>query len=89
MLVSTLLALAAPAQANADHDRARCAHEAGEIVGLDLLLARIKRDQPGKVVNVELERDGDRFVYEVKLITSEGRLRMVKYDARSLEFLER
>ncbi len=89
MLVGAFLVLAGGAHADGDHDRARRAHMAGEIVGLDQLLAAVARDQPGKVIDVELERERGRFVYEVKLITPEGSRRKLKYDARSLERLAR
>lgn len=89
ILVGAFLVLAGSAYADGDHDRARRAHLAGEVVGLDQLLAAVARDRPGKVIDVELERERGRMVYEVKLITPDGRLQKMKYDARSLERLAR
>jgi uncharacterized membrane protein YkoI len=90
ILTVAALALALPAdvRADGDHDRARRARDAGEIAGLDRLLAEVARNEPGKVVDVELERDHGRYVYEIVLISPEGRRRKVKYDARSLEPLQ-
>jgi uncharacterized membrane protein YkoI len=82
-------AVPAPARADGDHDRARRALEAGDIVGLDKLLAAVARDQPGRVVDVELERKGGSYVYEIKLIAPDGNRRKIKYDARTLERLAR
>ncbi len=87
--VGALLACAGPARADGDHDRARRAREAGEIAGLDRLLAAVARDQPGKVVDVELERKGGGYVYEIKLIAPDGNRRKLHYDARTLERLAR
>jgi uncharacterized membrane protein YkoI len=84
-----VLALPASVRADGDHDRARRAREAGEIAGLDRLLAEVARNDPGKVIDVELDRDQGRYVYEIVLIAPDGRRRKVKYDARSLERLER
>lgn len=84
-----LFAFADPAHADGDHERARRAHEAGEIVGLDKLLAAVARDQPGRVIDVELERKGASYVYEIKLLTPDGNRRKLRYDARSLERLAR
>jgi uncharacterized membrane protein YkoI len=39
-----------------DHDRARQAVEAGEVLPLRTILERVERDYPGQVVEVELER---------------------------------
>lgn len=83
------LAFALPVYADADHERARRAHEAGEIVGLDKLLAAVARDQPGRVIDVELERKGGIYVYEIKLLAPDGNRRRLRYDARTLERLAR
>ena len=59
-------------RADADHDRARQALEAGEVLPLGTILERVERDHPGQVLDVELElekHDGvERWVYEVKLL---------------------
>jgi hypothetical protein len=69
VLVALAAAAPAPVLADGDHDRARRARAAGEIAGLDQLLARIAAEQPGRVIDVELERARGRYVYEVKLLT--------------------
>ena len=67
-----------------DHDRARQALEAGEVLPLRSILERVEREQPGQVVDVELERDrdGERWVYKIKLLRSGGALVKLKVDAR-------
>lgn len=65
-----------------DHDRARRALERGEIVPLPRILARVERDQPGQVVEVELEREHGRWIYEIKLVKPGGALVALEYDAR-------
>lgn len=61
-----------------DHDRARKALEAGEILPLDVILARVGRDFPGQVLDVELEDESDgigsHWVYEIKLLRQGGAL---------------
>jgi uncharacterized membrane protein YkoI len=90
-LIATVAFLASgvPAFADGDHERARRAREAGEIVGLDKLLAAVARDAPGRVVDVELERKGGSYVYEIKLLAPDGNRRKLYYDARTLERLAR
>lgn len=80
------LSLAGPQAAHADnrhdHDRARRALEAGEILPLRTVLERVERDYPGQVMEVELERDGGRWVYEIKLLRTNGALLKLEVDGR-------
>jgi uncharacterized iron-regulated membrane protein len=75
------------AEEDRDHDRARWAVEAGEVLPLRTILERIEREYPGQVIDVELERehDGKRqgWVYEIKLLRSGGSLSKLKVDART------
>lgn len=65
-----------------DHDRARAALRAGEVLPLSTILERVAREQPGQVLEVELERDDGRWIYELKLLQGEGKLVKLKVDAR-------
>lgn len=79
-----LLLCAWPSQADDhDHDRARQALEAGEVLPLRTILARVERDYPGQIMEVELEREGARWLYEIKLLRPGGALVKLKIDARS------
>ena len=77
-----MLAMALPSHADSDHDRARQALEAGEILPLKTVLERLARDTPGQVMEVELERSGERWIYEIKLLRPGGALVKLKVDAR-------
>ncbi|MBS1191091.1 MAG: hypothetical protein H6R10_2883 [Rhodocyclaceae bacterium] len=71
-----------------DHDRARQALEAGEILPLQTILERVERSYPGQAMEVELERRGGAgWFYEIKQLCSDGRLRKIVVDARSGEVL--
>lgn len=65
-----------------DHERARRALEAGEVLPLRTVLERVERDYPGQIIEVELERDDGMWFYEVKLIRSGGAVIELKLDAR-------
>jgi len=65
-----------------DHDRARQALEAGEILPLKTVLEKVDRDSPGQVMEVELERDKGRWVYEIKVLRPGGSLVKLRLDAR-------
>lgn len=70
-----------------DHEQARKALEAGEVLPLKTILERIERDYPGQVMDVELEREymGDRvrWIYEIKVLRVGGALVKLKLDARN------
>lgn len=65
-----------------DHDRARQALEAGEILPLRGILEGIERDHPGQIMEVELEHKDEGWRYEVKLLREDGTLFKLKIDAR-------
>ena len=65
-----------------DHDRARQALEAGEVLPLRVILERVEAAYPGQIVEVELEREHGRWEYEIKLLRSGGSLVKLKVDAR-------
>jgi uncharacterized membrane protein YkoI len=65
-----------------DHDRARQALEAKEILPLQTILSRIERQHPGQIMEVELEREHGRWRYEIKLLRSDGALMKLEIDAR-------
>ena len=84
-----MLLATAPAHADSDQDRARAAVQAGQVLPLKTVLERLEREHPGQVLEVELERDDGRWVYEVKLLQAGGRLVKLELDAGSGEVLKR
>jgi uncharacterized membrane protein YkoI len=71
-----------------DHDRARQALESGEILPLPAILERVERSSPGQIMEVELDREGERWVYEIKVLRKGGSLVKLKLDARNGTLLE-
>jgi len=62
------------------------------VTPLRSLLARVHESYPGRVLEVELERErygkNELWIYEVKLLTQRGSVIELEYDAISLELLE-
>lgn len=77
----------AGASGRGDHDRARQAVLAGQVLPLPAVLERLQREVPGQVLEVELEQERGVWIYELKLLTSAGQLTKVKLDARTGEVL--
>ena len=84
-MAATAALLAAPARADDDHERVRAAREAGRILPLAELLARVGAEHRGEVLEVELEDVHGRLVYEIKLLRPGGRLAELLYDAATGE----
>lgn len=84
MVVASPLALA-----GSEQDRARAAVQAGKVLPLKTLLERLEREHPGQVLEVELEQDDGRWIYEIKLLQSGGRLVKLELDAASGAVLQR
>lgn len=75
------------AHADSDHDRARAALQAGQVLPLKTVLERLERTQPGQVLEVELEHEKGQWVYEIKLLRPGGQLVKLQLDARSADTL--
>lgn len=73
---------ARPAFADGDHERARRAVESGEVLPLGAVLAGIEKTHPGHVLEVELEREDGRWIYEIKLMERGGNVAKLEVDAR-------
>jgi uncharacterized membrane protein YkoI len=81
LIFSLVLALPSHAEEPGDHDRARRALEAGEILPLKTVLERVGLDTPGQVMEIEMERRGARWVYEIKILRPGGALVKLVVDA--------
>ena len=81
LILSLVLALPSYAEEPGDHDRARRALEAGEVLPLKTVLEKVVLDTPGQVMEVEMERRGVRWVYEIKILRPGGALVKLVVDA--------
>lgn len=86
-LLLILLPGPAPAQERRDHERARAALEAGQIRPLTDILAEVERRYRGRVIEADLERDDGQWLYELKILPSNGRVFIVELDAATGQFL--
>lgn len=74
--------------ARPDFEIAQEAVARGQILPLAKVLAQVQAIQPGRVIEVELELDDDVMVYEVELVTPDGRLIEMDLDAATGTVLE-
>jgi uncharacterized membrane protein YkoI len=80
-LLAALMAVGV-ARSDEDHDRARHAVEAGEVLPLRTILERIETDYPGQIMAVELEHRDGRWIYEIKVLRTGGELVKLLIDGR-------
>lgn len=67
---------------DADHDRARQAVEAGDVLPLRTILERVERDYHGQVMEVELDRENGEWIYDIKVLRKGGALVKLKIHAK-------
>lgn len=74
-----------------DHERARQAVQAGQVMPLPAVLDKLSATHPGQVLAVELDRkrkDGsDGWIYEIRLLQTDGQLIKLELDAKTAEVL--
>lgn len=86
-----LAIIAVPAMADDDDVDAATAkrlRETGAILPLEKILERARRVHAGKVLDTELERKYDRYVYEIEILDERGVAWKMKYDAATGELLK-
>ena len=74
-------------QAVDEHDAVRAIKQRGDILSLDRILQEAREQHAGHVLESELKHKGGRYVYEVELVDDQGRVREMRFDARTGEVL--
>jgi uncharacterized membrane protein YkoI len=73
--------LRADERSHGDHAMALQALEQGRVLPLRTVLEKVERDYQGQALKVEFEQDDGRFIYEIRLLQSDGRMAKLKVDA--------
>ena len=71
-----------------DHLRARRLMEGGAVQPLETVLERVRVYHPGRILEVDLEGENGRYVYEIELLDESGQVWELKMDAITGEMLE-
>jgi uncharacterized membrane protein YkoI len=71
-----------------DHETARRLRGEGTILPLQEILKRIGRLYHAQVLEVELDDEEGRYVYEIELLSPRGRVWKFKFDAHTGDMLE-
>ncbi len=78
---------AAPALAASDQETAREATRAGRIKPLPEVLAKVEREVPGRVVDVQLDESRRPWTYRIKVVDSGGHVMSVIVNAETGQIL--
>lgn len=86
MLVILGSLIASPAhiaQADDDYIEAKRLRDEGEIMSLEKILKDVKQTYPGRILEVELEYENGRIVYELEILGDDSIVREIYIDAKS------
>ncbi|MCL2346507.1 MAG: hypothetical protein FWC58_11735 [Desulfobulbus sp.] len=70
-----------------DHELARQELAAGRILPLQTVLERIRPTFPGEALEVELENEDGRWIYEIKMLNASGGVSKLLIDARDASLI--
>ena len=69
--------------ASEDHITARELQRAGKILPLDEIVMRAKQMSAGRIIEAELERSGQQYLYEIEFLDEDGTVHEMKFDAQT------
>ncbi len=71
------------AMADDDYIEARRLLDSGEILPLEVILGNVRQIFPGKVLEVELEKEDHKIVYEIEVLGRDGVIEEIYIDAKT------
>jgi len=74
--------------ADTDYNQAKLLLDAGEILPLEKILTKIAKYTSGHILEVELEIDNDRSLYEIEFIDDKGLVWKLKVNAKTGKVIE-
>jgi len=89
LVISGLLisSLAHMVQADDDYIEAKRLRDEGEIKSLEEILKNVRKAYPGRILEVELEDEKGRIIYELEILGDDSIVREIYIDATSGELL--
>ena len=91
LVITLLFVIVVPmiALADDDHEQARQLKELGHILPLEKILKAAQAEHPGRVIEVELDDDDGRYVYEIELLDEHGEVWELYFDASTGKLIKR
>jgi len=88
ILLFTLSPLSAFADNDREQDQALKLRQQGLILPLEKILSTVQKIHPGRVVEVELQREHKKYIYEVEVVDNNGQVWELKLDAATAALIE-
>lgn len=89
LLLASALTAAAGSAHDLGQDEALRLRRSGELQALESLIATARARHPGAtLLEADLESEHDRLIYELEVLTPDGVVRELEFDARSGELLK-
>lgn len=82
-LLFLVLTLPGVLYAGGSHERARELVEQGAIMPLEQLIAQVQQEHDWRLLEAELEEEGQRIIYEIEWLDPQGRVHKIHYDANN------
>jgi uncharacterized membrane protein YkoI len=88
-LIALLMSLPLFVQAdyNYDHNKAQQLLQSGQILPLQEILQQTQKTQPGSILDVQIESNGDEYFYIIKFLTVNSKVIEILYNAKTGEHL--
>ncbi len=83
-----LLLIISPAVQADDQDRALALKQSGQVLPLEQILTQARHYQTGRLLEVELEQEDGRLIYELEMLDDHGRVWELKFDAANGKLLK-
>jgi len=71
-----------------DANEARELKQSGQILSLETIIAQVRKEYPGTIIEIELDEEKNRYIYEIELVTDEGVVIELEIDAATGEVLK-
>ena len=75
------------AMADDDYIEARRLLDSGEILPLEVILKKVRQIFPGKVLEVELEKEDQQLAYEIEILGDDGVIKEIYINAKTGKLL--
>ena len=75
------------AMADDDYIEARRLLDSGEILPLEVILKKVRQIFPGKVLEVELEKEDQQLAYEIEILGDNGVIKEIYINAKTGKLL--
>ncbi|MBW9265875.1 MAG: PepSY domain-containing protein [Candidatus Thiodiazotropha sp. (ex. Lucinisca nassula)] len=88
-LIMMVLVISTLSLADEGYEEVKRLTESGAILPFEDLLPTIQALQPGRILELELEREEGDYIYEIEILDEQGAVWEFKVDAATGEILER